>query len=157
MIFLLALLDIDVIVKCHTAKRIMSGRQCFVTLLPPEILVAPESRVVYLDQSAVFTCKTFGGTPVWVVNGTQREVHPADIRRDLVVSETIIDDGSTLETLTIPAGANYNGTTVQCAVLTFGGLVRSESATMSVQGSFVHCVRFTIMCVFLFLLLLVGH
>ena len=99
-----------------------------------EILVAPESRVVFLDQSAVFTCETVGGTLVWIVNGTQREVHPAEIRRDLVVSETITDDDTTLGTLTIPARAEYNGTRVQCAVLTFGGSDQSENATMRIQG-----------------------
>ena len=35
-----------------------------------EILIAPESRVVFLGQSAVFTCETIGGTLAWVVNGT---------------------------------------------------------------------------------------
>ena len=100
-----------------------------------EILVAPESRVVFLDQSAVFTCETVGGTLVWVVNGTQREVHSDDIRGDLVVSETIIDGGTTLETLTIPARAEYNGTRVQCFVGIFGGsTVQSETATMRIQG-----------------------
>ena len=100
-----------------------------------EILVAPESRVVFLDQSAEFTCETIGGTLVWVVNGTQREVHPPEIRRDLVVSETIIDGGTTLGTLTIPARAEYNGTRVQCFVGIFGGsTVQSENATMGIQG-----------------------
>ena len=99
-----------------------------------EILVAPESRVVFLDQSAEFTCETVGGTLVWVVNETQREVHPPEIRRDLVVSETIIDGGTTLETLTIPARTEYNGTRVQCAVFTFGGSDQSENATLRIQG-----------------------
>ena len=100
-----------------------------------EILVAPESRVVFLDQSAVFTCVTVDGTLSWIVNGTQREVHSDEIRRDLVVSETIIDGGTTLENLTIPARAEYNGTRVQCAVLTFGGSDQSENATLRIQGS----------------------
>ena len=100
-----------------------------------EILVAPESRVVFLDQPAEFTCVTVGGTLVWIVNGTQREVHPAEIRRVLVVSETITDDDTTLENLTIPARAEYNGTRVQCFVGIFGGsTVQSENATMRIQG-----------------------
>ena len=82
----------------------------------------------------MFTCETVGGSLVWIVNGTQREVHPAEIRRDLVVSETITDDDTTLETLTIPARAEYNGTRIQCAVLTFGGSDQSENATMRIQG-----------------------
>ena len=99
-----------------------------------EILGAPESRVVFLDQSAVFTCETVGGILAWIVNGTQRDVHPPEIRRDLVVSETITDDGTILETLTIPARAEYNGTRVQCAVFTFGGSDQSENATLRIQG-----------------------
>ena len=82
----------------------------------------------------MFTCETVGGTLAWIVNGTQREVHPAEICRDLVVSETIIDDDTTLGTLTIPARAEYNGTRVQCAVLTFGGSAQSENATLKIQG-----------------------
>ena len=99
-----------------------------------EILVAPESRVVFLDQSAVFTCETAGGTLSWIINGTQREIHLDDIRRDLVVIETIIDGGITAGTLTIPARTEYNGTRVQCAVLTFGGSAQSENVTMTIQG-----------------------
>ena len=95
------------------------------------------SRVVFLDQSAVFTCETVGGTLSWIVNGTQREVHPAEIRRDLVVSVTITDDDTTLGTLTIPARAEYNGTRVQCAVFTFGGSDQSDTATMTIQGSYI--------------------
>ena len=82
----------------------------------------------------MFTCETIGGTLAWIVNGTQREVHPPEIRRDLVVSETIIDGGTTLETLTIPARAEYNITRVQCAVVTFGGSDQSENATLRIQG-----------------------
>ena len=104
-----------------------------------EILVAPESKVVFLGQSAVITCEAVGGTLAWIVNGTQREVHSDDIRRDLVVSETIIDGGITLETLTIPARAEYNGTRVQCAVITFGGSDQSENATLWIQGILDTC------------------
>ena len=82
----------------------------------------------------MFTCETVGGTLAWIVNETQREVHPAEIRRDLVVSEIVIDDDTTLETLTIPVRAEYNGTRVQCAVFTFGGSNQSEIATMTIQG-----------------------
>ena len=105
----------------------------FVTLLP-EILVVPESRVVFLDQAAVFTCHVVGGIVIWIVNGTQREVHPAEICRDLVVTETITDDDTTLESLTIPARAEYNGTRAQCFVAIFGGSIApSDNATLWIQ------------------------
>ena len=104
-------------------------------MLVSEILVAPESRVVFLDQSAEFTCETVGGTLVWVVNGTQRDVHPPEIRRDLVVTETLTYDGTTLENLIIPARAEYNGTRLQCFVGIFGAsTVQSDNATMRIQG-----------------------
>ena len=103
-------------------------------MLISEILVAPESRVVFLDQSAVFTCETVGGTLGWIVNGTQRDVHPPEIRRDLIISEISTEGGSKQETLTIPARAEYNGTRVQCAVLTFGGSAQSENASLRIQG-----------------------
>ena len=85
----------------------------------------------------MFTCETVGGSLIWVVNGTQREIHPAEIRRDLVVSETITDNGTILENLTIPARAEYNGTRVQCFVAIFGGsTVQSDNATLWIQGYF---------------------
>ena len=104
------------------------------TILLPEILVAPESKVVFLDQSAVFTCETADGSLVWVVNGTQRDVHPPGIRNDLIISEIPTEGDNKQETLTIPARAEYNGTRVQCAVLTFGGSALSDNVTMTIQG-----------------------
>ena len=108
----------------------------------PEILQAPGSIVVFLDQSAVFTCETVGGTPSWAVNGTQRELFDPEIRRDLMISETI-DDG--VETLTIPARAEYNGTRVQCLVFSLSGSDQSENATLIIKGiQTVHVVELVI-------------
>ena len=105
-----------------------------------EILVAPESKVVYLNQSAVFTCETIGGTLEWIVNGTKRDVHSEEIRNDLIISEIPTEGDSKRETLTIPARAEYNGTRVQCAVFTFGGSALSENVTMTIQGIYIFCV-----------------
>ena len=80
----------------------------------------------------MFTCETVGGALSWVVNGTQREVLALD---DLVISETLNDGGSTVETLTIPARAEYNGTRVQCLVFSLSGSDLSENATMIIQGT----------------------
>ena len=127
---------------CHAVREancVVCDAVCLLLSSHAEILVGPESRVVYLGQSAVFTCETVGGTLVWVVNGTQREVHPAEISRDLVMSETITDDDTTLETLTIPARAEYNGTRVQCFVTIFGGsTVKSDNTTLTIQGIYCH-------------------
>ena len=82
----------------------------------------------------MFTCETAGGNLGWVVNGKLRDVHSEEIRNDLIISEIPTEGGSKHETLTIPARAEYNGTTVQCAVLAFGGSDQSENVTMTIQG-----------------------
>ena len=108
-----------------------------------EILHAPESTVVFLDQSAVFTCETVGGILSWVVNGTQREVIAPEIRRDLLISESVNDGGRTEEELTIPARAKYNGTRGQCLVFPLSGSDQSENATLLIQGTArAHCVHY---------------
>ena len=108
---------------------------------PAEILRAPESTVVFLDQSAVFTCETVGGSLIWVVNGTQRELIDPEIRRELAISESFNDGGSTVEELTIPARTEYNGTRVQCLVLSLSGSDQSENATLLIQGTARSLVR----------------
>ena len=83
----------------------------------------------------MFTCETVGGTQSWIVNGTQRELIDLEIRRDLMISEeTVNDGGHTVEDLTIPARAEYNGTRVQCLVFSLSGSDLSENATMIIQG-----------------------
>ena len=89
----------------------------------------------------MFTCETVGGALTWIVNGTQRDVHSAEIRNDLIISEIPTEGDSKLETLTIPARADYNGTTVQCAVLAFGGSAQTENVTMTIQGVHVTYYR----------------
>ena len=72
---------------------------------------------------------------MWLVNGTQRSTFLPDIRIDLVVSEIITPEGTTVETLTIPARAQYNGTRVQCVSVIFGvSFVESDNATLTIQG-----------------------
>ena len=105
-------------------------------ILPPEILQAPESTVVFLDQSAVFTCETVGGdVATWRVNGILLRNLPPEIHSDVVVSQTITPEGTVVEELTIPARAEYNGTRFQCLVGIFGGSSdESENATLTIQG-----------------------
>ena len=104
-------------------------------LVAAEILHAPESTVVFLDQSAVFICETVGGALLWIVNGTQRELLSDDIHRDLTVSESVIDGGRTVQELTIPAKAEYNGTRIQCVIFSLSGSDQSENATLLIQGT----------------------
>ncbi|CAI8045438.1 hypothetical protein GBAR_LOCUS25133 [Geodia barretti] len=99
-----------------------------------EILHAPESTTVFLNQSAVFTCEARGGKTLWRINGTQRELL-LPVLFDLVVSEITTPEGVLVTNLTIPARAQYNGTIVQCLSGVFGGpFVESDNATLAIQG-----------------------
>ena len=72
---------------------------------------------------------------MWLVNGTQRETFLPDIRIDLGVSEITSPEGSSVQNLTIPARAQYNGTRVQCLSVIIGGpIVESDNATLTIQG-----------------------
>ena len=109
----------------------------------PEILHAPKSTTISLNQSAVFTCETRGGTTLWRVNGTQR-VLLLPILSDLVVSEST-SEGVLVTNLTIPARAQYNGTRVQCQSGLFGGsVVESDNVTLTIQGINSNCFANTL-------------
>ena len=83
----------------------------------------------------MFTCETDGGFSGWRINGTRLQDLPPEIRNDVMVSVTNTPEGSTVENLTIPARAEYNGTIVQCLVVTVGGSSdESENATLEIQG-----------------------
>ena len=83
----------------------------------------------------MFTCETDGGFSGWRINGTQLQDLPPEIRNDVVISVTNTAEGSTVENLTIPARAEYNGTRVQCLVGIFGGPSdESENVTLKIQG-----------------------
>ena len=72
---------------------------------------------------------------MWLVNGTQRSTFLPDIRIDLVVSEIITPEYTTVQNLTIPARAQYNGTRVQCLSVIIGvSLVESDNVTLTIQG-----------------------
>ena len=83
----------------------------------------------------MFTCETDGGVFGWKINGTLLEGLPPEIRSDVMISVTNTPEGSTVESLTIPARAEYNGTRVQCLVGIFGGSSdESENVTLEIQG-----------------------
>ena len=73
---------------------------------------------------------------MWLVNGTQRATFLLDIRNDLVLSEEITTpEGTTVETVTIPARAQYNRTRVQCVSLIIRGpSMESDNVTLTIQG-----------------------
>ena len=102
---------------------------------PQVILRHPENTTVFLDQAAVFICETDGGIAGWKVNGTRLEGYSSEIREEIELSVTNTDVGSTVETLTIPARAEFNGTRVLCAVVKVGVFsVESETVIMNIQG-----------------------
>ena len=83
----------------------------------------------------MFTCETDGGLSGWRINGTLLQNLPQEIHSDFMVSSIITANGSTVENLTIPARAEYNGTRVQCLVGIFGGSSdESKSVTLKIQG-----------------------
>ena len=82
---------------------------------------------------------TRGGQSGWLVNGTlleELEQNSPEIRDDIQVVPNI-SAGSTMEKLTIPARAQYNGTRFQCAVFALTGSLQSENATLKIQGILV--------------------
>ena len=101
----------------------------------PEIIQDPENKTVFLHLSAVFTCETRGGTPSWFINGVLLEELKPELDAD-ISTKTKLSEGMTMAKLTILAKAQYNETTFQCGVFTFGGSARSENATLKVQGIF---------------------
>ena len=83
----------------------------------------------------MFTCETDDGDVTgWRVNGTRLQSLPPEIHNDLHVSGSNTDEGTRVETLTIPARAEYNGTGVQCVVVGYGSSVQSGNATLQIQG-----------------------
>ena len=83
----------------------------------------------------MFTCETDDGFSGWRINGIRLQDLPPEIRSDVMVSVINTPEGSTVETLTIPARAEYNGTRVQCLVVKVGGSSdESENATLNIQG-----------------------
>jgi hypothetical protein len=107
---------------------LLAAAHCFAQ----EILRSSENTTVFLNQPAVFTCETRGGSTVWRVNGTQREAFPPDVLRDLVTSDITTPGGVFVTNLTIPARAQYNGTRVQCLSVLFGNSAESEIATLNI-------------------------
>ena len=122
-------------VSSSCTLSLLTPKNCHLFLSTPEILRSPESTTVFLNQRAVFTCETRGGITSWRVNGTQREILLHEIPGDLNVSEISTPGGSTVENLTIPARAQYNGTRVQCLSLIIGvSFVESDNVTLTIQG-----------------------
>ena len=98
------------------------------------ILNHPESKAVFPNQSASFTCEVFGGYTSWRVNGSLINDLTAEVLNDLDTSLANAEEGNALDILTIKARTEYNGTEIQC--VTFGDFSNySESVTLTVQGN----------------------
>ena len=107
------------------------------TLTLPEVLQHPDNVTVFLNQLAVFTCETDGGISGWRVNGIILQELPPAIRMDLEIIGANTAEGTRLESLIIPARAEYNGTRVLCFVQELGGLfMESANVTLRIQGSY---------------------
>ena len=102
------------------------------------ILNPPESKAVFPNQSASFTCEVFGGYTSWRVNGSLINELTSEVLNDLDTSLANTEEGNALDILTIKARTEYNGTEIQC--VTFGDFSDySESVALTVQGNECAC------------------
>ncbi len=96
-------------------------------------LIHTPRRVIIPGEDTVFTCRVTGTVEQiqWLVNGTRLE----DInKRDGIEDEVIFGLGS-LTFSNVSVG--HKDTTIQCIVtLTSGEIIRSNNATLLVQGNF---------------------
>ena len=102
------------------------------------IITPPRDITVFLDQEpAVFSCEIDGGLPEWRVNGTSYNSLSSEIRTDIMTDNGVSENGYTLLTLIIPARAEYNETTVQCATLNAEKYpTESEIVLFNIQGDY---------------------
>ena len=102
--------------------------------LPTVINIPPQDTTTFLNKTEVFRCQTSDGDfTFWRVNGTSFTDLPLEVKDDLRTDPLEDRDN----TLSIPAKAVYNGTTVQCVTGDYdiGGVaVESENATLTIQG-----------------------
>ena len=85
----------------------------------------------------MFTCETRGAFSGFLVNGTEPDLIPPEIRRDLDISESLTAEATTVQTLTLQARSDYNGTVFQCVALTLSGSAGSENVTLHIQGMYI--------------------
>ena len=104
----------------------------------PGIIHGPESKTVYLNQTAVFTCETNGHFSYWMLNGTLLyDLPPGDWSQGSAYTAA----WTILIELSIIARAEYNGTIVECLTVLWIGrqpLVETENATLNIQGTRKH-------------------
>ena len=104
---------------------------------PLEVLRPPEKKIVFLNKAAVFTCETNHGSPTWKINGTILEELPPEIHSDLKILKNLTSSRTTVENLTIPARAKYNGTVVQCVIFSAQGIAaQSDNVSLKIQGNY---------------------
>ena len=86
----------------------------------------------------MYECETRGGFSGFLVNGTEPDLIPPEIRRDLEISESLTAEGTTIQTLTIQARRDYNGTVFQCVAFALNGRsAESENVTLHIQGMYL--------------------
>ena len=99
--------------------------------------VSPSSQVVGVGQQAVFRCQNLNADIIaWHVNELQELITVNNQPEDPGITVGISLDG-TLNTLTIVAQSNYNGTIVVCvAVFIHNQMLDEESspANLTIQG-----------------------
>ena len=90
--------------------------------IPSSVTVEVENGV---EMDAVFRCRHqhIDAGISWLINGSSSRLH-----RDIVDGFVRDSNGARVDTLTIPAIPEYNGTEVVCVATFFGGSLRREVA-----------------------------
>ena len=90
----------------------------------------------------MYECETRGAFSGFLVNETEPDLIPPEIRRDLDISESLTAEGTTVQTLTLQARRDYNGTAFQCVAFALNGLAESANVTLHIQGMYLcMCVQ----------------
>ena len=101
-----------------------------------EILQHPENNIMFQGRTAMFTCEVSSGFTSWAVNGNPTAVLSPQLRSHVDTTFSNTEDENPHYILTIKAGAEYNGTTVQC-LINAGYSDQSDNVSLTIQGKYI--------------------
>ena len=104
----------------------------YLIVYPTDIITeGPVSVSAPFGENALFHCNGSGFTIAWIVDGISHN-HPDIVARGISDHTVSSSSGTVQSTLTVPATLVNNGTTVECRVVSFNGVVISNNATLTV-------------------------
>ena len=98
----------------------------------------PSSVVVAENDVAVVRCRINSGVQGWTVDGEELNKQTPQNYPDFQIQTVDASSGPPVHTLSIVGRSAYNGTTVLCSSLSYGGSFNSSHATLQIQGEHVH-------------------